>query len=39
MFGYKPAGAVKKTDKESRPDTTEFFNVAKDHLLGNPKSR
>lgn len=39
MFGYKPAGAVKKTDKDSRPDATEFFNVAKDHLLGNSKTR
>ncbi|KAF4444163.1 hypothetical protein F53441_11221 [Fusarium austroafricanum] len=39
MFGYKPAGAVKKTDKDSRPDTTEFFNVGKDHLLGNSKTR
>ncbi|KAM0545808.1 hypothetical protein ACHAPJ_011135 [Fusarium lateritium] len=39
MFGYKPAGAVKKTDKDSRPDTTEFFNIAKDHLVGNSESR
>ncbi|CAJ0546817.1 Ff.00g014440.m01.CDS01 [Fusarium sp. VM40] len=39
MFGYKPAGAVKKIDKDSRPDATEFFNVAKDHLLGNSKTR
>ncbi|SPJ93316.1 related to oxidoreductase, 2OG-Fe(II) oxygenase family [Fusarium torulosum] len=39
MFGYKPAGAVKKTDKDSRPDTMEFYNVAKDHLLGNSKTR
>ncbi|KAF5722376.1 gibberellin 2-beta-dioxygenase 8 [Fusarium mundagurra] len=39
MFGYKPAGAVKQTDKDARPDTTEFFNVSKDHLLGNSKSR
>ncbi|KAM0245315.1 hypothetical protein ACHAP5_005550 [Fusarium lateritium] len=39
MFGYKPAGAVKNTDRDSRPDTTEFFNVAKDHLLRNSKSR
>jgi len=27
LFGYKPAGTVKKTDKDLRPDTTEFFNV------------
>ncbi|KAF9773231.1 hypothetical protein IL306_009005 [Fusarium sp. DS 682] len=39
MFGYKPAGAVKKTDIDSRPDTTEFFNVSKDHLLGNTQTR
>ncbi|KIL93984.1 hypothetical protein FAVG1_02546 [Fusarium avenaceum] len=39
MFGYKPAGAVKKTDNDSRPDATEFLNVAKDHLLGNSKTR
>ncbi|KLO85197.1 related to oxidoreductase, 2OG-Fe(II) oxygenase family [Fusarium fujikuroi] len=39
MFGYKPAGAVKQTDKDARPDTTEFFNVSKDHLLGNSESR
>lgn len=32
MFGYKPAGTVKKTDASARPDATEFFNVAKDHL-------
>ncbi|CAG9977218.1 unnamed protein product, partial [Clonostachys byssicola] len=39
MFGYKPAGTVKKTDKDLRPDTTEFFNIAKDHLVGNSESR
>ncbi|KAF4965266.1 hypothetical protein FSARC_6916 [Fusarium sarcochroum] len=39
MFGYKPAGAVKKTGINARPDTTEFFNIAKDHLLGNSESR
>ncbi|KAF5987562.1 oxidoreductase, 2OG-Fe(II) oxygenase family [Fusarium bulbicola] len=39
MFGYKPAGAVKQTDKDARPDTTEFFNVSKDHLLGNSEPR
>ncbi|KAF4495887.1 Gibberellin 2-beta-dioxygenase 8 [Fusarium agapanthi] len=39
MSGYKPAGAVKQTYKDARPDTTEFFNVSKDHLLGNSESR
>ncbi|KAF5637865.1 gibberellin 2-beta-dioxygenase 8 [Fusarium sp. NRRL 52700] len=39
MFGYKPAGAVKQTDKDARPDTTEFFNVSKDHLMENSESR
>ncbi|KAJ2981625.1 hypothetical protein NQ176_g1907 [Zarea fungicola] len=39
MFGYKPKGTVKKTDKDLRPDATEFFNIAKDHLLGNCESR
>ena len=34
LFGYKPAGTVKKTDKDQRPDTTEFFNIGKDHLYG-----
>jgi len=29
LFGYKAAGTVKKTDKDLRPDTTEFFNVSK----------
>lgn len=29
MFGYKAAGTVKKTDKELRPDTTEFWNISK----------
>jgi isopenicillin N synthase-like dioxygenase len=32
LFGYKRAGTVKATDPTHRPDTTEFFNVAKDHL-------
>ena len=32
LFGYKPAGAVKTTDRDQRPDTTEFFSIAKDHL-------
>ena len=39
LFGYKPAGTVKKTDPEKRPDTTEFFNVSKDHLHGVAESR
>lgn len=39
LFGYKPAGTVKQTDKDQRPDSTEFFNVAKDHLFGFEKSR
>ncbi|KAF2418007.1 Clavaminate synthase-like protein [Tothia fuscella] len=34
MFGYKAAGTVKKTDKELRPDTTEFWNISKDHFHG-----
>jgi isopenicillin N synthase-like dioxygenase len=37
IFGYKPAGTVKATDKDQRPDTTEFFNISKDHLFGNGK--
>lgn len=32
LFGYKAAGTVKKTDKDLRPDTTEFFNISKDHM-------
>ena len=32
LFGYKPAGAVKTTDRDHRLDTTEFFCIAKDHL-------
>lgn len=32
MFGYKAAGTVKATDPERRPDSTEFFNIAKDHM-------
>lgn len=31
MTNRKP-GTVKKTDPNLRPDTTEFFNVAKDHM-------
>lgn len=28
----RKAGVIKKTDPDLRPDTTEFFNVAKDHM-------
>lgn len=36
LFGYKPTGRVKTTDKDQRPDTTEFFNISKDHLHNVP---
>lgn len=39
LFGYKRAGTVKNTDPTLRPDTTEFFNVAKDHVHGVAPSR
>jgi isopenicillin N synthase-like dioxygenase len=39
MFGYKAAGTVKNTDKEARPDTTEFWNISKDHMHGFAPSR
>ncbi len=39
LFGYKAAGTVKKTDKDARPDATEFFNVSKDHVHGVTASR
>jgi isopenicillin N synthase-like dioxygenase len=39
MFGYKAAGTVKKTDPNKRPDTTEFFNISKDHMNGITESR
>ncbi|KAJ4347906.1 uncharacterized protein N0V89_009278 [Didymosphaeria variabile] len=39
LFGYKRAGTVKSTDPNLRPDTTEFFNVAKDHVHGVAASR
>jgi len=39
MFGYKAAGTVKNTDKELRPDTTEFWNISKDHMHGFTPSR
>ena len=32
LFGYKEAGTVKQTDPNLRPDTTEFFNIGKDHM-------
>ncbi|KAJ4194760.1 hypothetical protein NW759_016476 [Fusarium solani] len=34
QFDYKATGTVKLTDRDRRPDTTEFFNIGKDHLLG-----
>lgn len=34
LFGYKAAGTVKQTDATQRPDSTEFWNVAKDHMHG-----
>jgi len=39
LFGYKEHGTIKLTDPEKRPDTTEFFNVAKDHMHGYTESR
>lgn len=36
LFGYKPAGTVKQTDRSQRPDMTEFFNISKDVLHGTP---
>lgn len=39
MFGYKAAGAIKKTDPSLRPDATEFWNIGKDHLLNVTPSR
>ncbi|KAK4042075.1 hypothetical protein C8A01DRAFT_44851 [Parachaetomium inaequale] len=36
LFGYKPAGTVKTTDRDQRPDTTEFFNISKDYLHNTP---
>lgn len=39
MFGYKAAGTVKNTDKNLRPDTTEFWNISKDHMHGFAPSR
>jgi len=39
MFGYKAAGTVKSTDPHLRPDTTEFFNISKDHMHGIAPTR
>ncbi|KAL5375498.1 hypothetical protein PMIN02_012016 [Paraphaeosphaeria minitans] len=39
LFGYKRAGIVKATDPTLRPDSTEFFNIAKDHLHAITPSR
>ena len=39
LFGYKGAGTVKQTDLSARPDSTEFFNIAKDHLYDIAQSR
>lgn len=39
LFGYKEAGVVKQTDPQKRPDTTEFFNVSKDHMHNVAESR
>ena len=39
LFGYKEAGTVKQTDPSARPDSTEFFNIAKDHLNDIAPSR
>ena len=39
LYGYKEAGVVKQTDKDRRPDSTEFFNIAKDHVHSIEPSR
>lgn len=39
LFGYKAAGTVKQTDAARRPDSTEFWNVGKDHVHGIVASR
>lgn len=39
MYGYKEAGTVKQTDRDKRPDSTEFFNISKDHVHGVEPSR
>jgi isopenicillin N synthase-like dioxygenase len=39
LFGYKAAGTVKTTDPSARPDSTEFMNVAKDHVCRVTEAR
>lgn len=39
LFGYKRAGTVKATDPTLRPDSIEFFNIAKDHVHSIAPSR
>lgn len=39
LFGYKPAGTVKLTDPTAKRDTTEFFNLSKDHAHGIAPAR
>jgi isopenicillin N synthase-like dioxygenase len=39
LYGYKEAGVVKQTDKDKRPDSTEFFNISKDHMHNIEPSR
>jgi hypothetical protein len=39
LFGYKPAGTVKTTDRDQRPNTTDFFNISKEELHGITPSR
>lgn len=39
LFGYKAAGTVKTTDPSARKDSTEFMNVAKDHVFGVTEPR
>ena len=39
LYGYKEAGIVKQTDKDKRPDSTEFFNMSKDQMHGIEPSR
>jgi isopenicillin N synthase-like dioxygenase len=39
LFGYKAAGTVKTTDPSARKDSTEFMNVAKDHVFGVTEAR
>lgn len=39
QMGYKAPGTVKQTDPDKRPDSTEFYNISKDHLWGLEESR